>query len=515
MSKSGANSLDVPKNGGSPSDASVLSQPLAGSTNSKRRANPVSGGTTSRSTKKTNVVVSSTASAADEQKIESSATAATDAQASAPPLPEITVTSSSTSLPSTVAPTPVSAKEESEADPESAERDAEDDQVFSLGVCTMTSKVTLSPSLPSSAALSSNAATSGSPTPSLGLGVVPSVSNTTNSNNGSTGGGVVFASLNNVSSSVVSDVATMALPGTSHRDPNAQQLLMLAEFSDGYSLRNLIEYLKASNTTTGRLIFSRDRITFVRSNYQATVLNEVVFRTYDLPRYIYNSDQPNIVFGANMNNIRPITRSIGKKDSARLFMQKGDTRLYIQIISQNAKALSRENVNVIVSQNVEPEGYDLEEYVRSVDRPNCSVPCHDFTKMCGAMNSLKCSYVTAKGFENGMTFIGMIEGNIFGRVDRFGECGSALTLTDLPLQSMSMTGAAGNSGGGASSQQPVIRISISIVKALSKINNLTSNGNIRMYFESDRPLKLVCNVGTYGQLNIYLKEEDNSPNGGN
>lgn len=306
----------------------------------------------------------------------------------------------------------------------------------------------------------------------------------------------------------VTDVATMSLPGSGQRNPNSQQLLMLAEFSDGYSLRNLIEYLKASNTTTGRLIFSRERITFVRSNYQATVLNEVVFRTYDLPRYIYNSDQPSIVFGANMNNIRPITRSIGKKDSARLFMQKGDSRLYIQIISQNAKALSRENVNVIVSQNVEPEGYDLEEYVRSVDRPNCSVPCHDFTKMCGAMNSLKCSYVTARGFENGMTFIGMIEGNIFGRVDRFGECGSS--LTDLPLHSISVPT---SSSSPSNSQQPIIRISISIVKALSKINNLTSNGNIRMYFEQDRPLKLVCNVGTYGQLNIYLKEEDSAASG--
>lgn len=305
-----------------------------------------------------------------------------------------------------------------------------------------------------------------------------------------------------------SDVLTMPLPGSAQRDPNAQQLLMLAEFSDGYSLRNLIEYLKASNTTTGRLIFARDRISFVRSNHQATVLNEVVFRTYDLPRYYYNSEEPTIVFGANMTNIRPITRSIGKKDSARLFMQKGDSRLYIQILSQNAKALSRENVNVIVSQNVDPEGYDLEEYVRSVDRPNCSVPCHDFTKMCGAMNSLKCSYVTAQGFENGMTFIGMIEGNIFGRVDRFGECGTG--LTDMPL--LNAAPGESSSAGGA---QPSIRISISIIKALSKINNLTSNGNIRMYFEQDRPLKLVCNVGTYGQLDIYLKEEDSVQPHGN
>ena len=119
--------------------------------------------------------------------------------------------------------------------------------------------------------------------------------------------------------------------------------------------------------------------------------------------------------GVTIFNLRKITKSIGKKDSVRLYMRHGDPTLYIQILSVNAKALSRSNVNMIKPQPIQQEIYDVDGYARTEENPNCTIPVMDFCRMCAAMNSIQCSYVVLRGRPRGAIFEGIIYGSLIGR----------------------------------------------------------------------------------------------------
>jgi len=308
--------------------------------------------------------------------------------------------------------------------------------------------------------------------------------------------------------------------------------VIFAEFSDAYSLRNLIEYLKSTNVH-GDFIFSKDKIIYAMSDADRTILNEIVILGCNLPYYIYNSPSEYVVVGMTISNLRKITKSIGKKDSVRLYMLPNDPLLYIQIMSMNTKALSRSNINIIKPQqakeNVEYDTMDL-QYTRGEDNPNCTVPIVDFCRMCTAMNSIQCTHVTIRGLPRGAIFEGIMEGGLTGRIDRFGICegytsskssntdgGSlpdlSVLMEDLQVDKIKMPTTGKTPKLVIQSNEAIenrIRVKISTIKALSKINNLsTAGGIIKLYIEEDMPLKLVVGIGTYGKLTIYLRSVDN------
>lgn len=275
--------------------------------------------------------------------------------------------------------------------------------------------------------------------------------------------------------------------------------ILFAEFADGHSFRNLIEYLKSTNTE-GNFVFSADQITYSKADATNTVLNDVVIWTSKLSNYQFRSPEP-IMVGVNNANLRAITKSIGRKDSVQLAMYQNDIRLYLQIIGANAKPSSQDNINIITPRRVTEDSYYIREYTRNEGNPNCSVLSTNFCKMCAAMNSIKCTYVTIIGLYKEMVFKGMMEGDIIGRVQKFVNDESLATSQNSKKKGPRLI---------IQNEEPVtIRTRIATIKALSKINNLSNpSGMIKMYLEPDRPLKLVSNVGNYGQITIYLRDID-------
>lgn len=304
--------------------------------------------------------------------------------------------------------------------------------------------------------------------------------------------------------------------------------IIYVEFSDGYSIRNLIEYLKSTNVH-GNFVFTEDGISYSQPDADNTILNEISIPRCNLPMYIYNSTEPYLAIGVTISNLRKITKSIGKKDTVQMYILPNNPMLCIRIISVNTKALNRGNMNYLKPQSLDLVFYDLKDaYSRSDDNPNCSIPIMDFCRMCAAMYSIQCSYVTVRGFPRGAIFEGMIEGGITGRIDKFGICeplkdkspsqdpisspdfsslSSLLDNISLDKIKLPSTNKIPKLVVQSSEEEVRIRISMSTIKALSKINNLsTSSGIVKLYMEPDRPLKLVCNIGMYGKLTIYLRD---------
>jgi hypothetical protein len=307
--------------------------------------------------------------------------------------------------------------------------------------------------------------------------------------------------------------------------------LWYAEFNDGYSLRNLIEYLKSTNIS-GVLHFCPDKIKYCRADVDQTILNEVVIYASDLPEYIYRAKEPSIAVGVTISNLRKITKSIGKKDGLCLYMNQGDPRLHILPISANSKSSTGNNVNSILPQQIKDQEYEVTGYLNSEDKPNCTIPISDFCRMCTGMWTISCSYVTIKVYPKGVCFEGLTEGGVITTQSKFGtttmtnttkECISTLLsnveIPDDVLEQQLDDHMDDQMEQEHEQQEPTIQIrediqqqlkvkvKISLIKALSKINNLSSSaGVIKIYMEPDLPLKMICSIGTYGKLTIYLQE---------
>jgi hypothetical protein len=291
-------------------------------------------------------------------------------------------------------------------------------------------------------------------------------------------------------------------------EESKNRYLFYAEFSDGYSFRNLIEYLKSTNTN-GNFIFHKNGISYSQHNNSNSLLNFIELRSCDLPVYIYRTTQESIKVGINLSNLRSITKSVGKKDSIRIFMVNESPLLHISISSPNTKELNRNNISVIRPQKLDDVQYELNEYERDESSPNCTTPAFDFNKMCSAMNALKCNHILVFGDDTSIIFKGMFDGDLVGRTDTFG----------LSKKKDLLFG--GYSGMESETPQCIqkpephqhsIKIDVSTIKALGKLNNLSPNGTIKMYMEESLPFKMISNIGSYGKLIIYLRDipqEDN------
>jgi hypothetical protein len=289
-------------------------------------------------------------------------------------------------------------------------------------------------------------------------------------------------------------------------EENKNRYIFYAEFSDGYSFRNLIEYLKSTNTN-GNFIFHKNGVNYSQHNNTNSLLNFIEIRSCDLSVYIYNSTEDTVKVGINLSNLRSITKSVGKKDSIRLFMVTESPLLHISISSPNTKELNRNNISVIRPQKLEDVQYELNEYEREEIFPNCTTPAFDFNKMCSAMNALKCSHILVFGDGSSIVFKGMFDGDLVGRTDTFGitkkrDIYGGYSIGEESPQIIQKP----------EPQQYSIKIDVSTIKALGKLNNLSPNGTIKMYMEENLPFKMISNIGSYGKLVIYLRDvpqEDN------
>ncbi len=249
-----------------------------------------------------------------------------------------------------------------------------------------------------------------------------------------------------------------------------------------------------------------------------TILNVILIPRSNLTFYYYNSPEPEVIVGVTIANLRRNTKPIGKKDSLRIYMLPGDPLLYIQPISINVKTFTRNNTNFIKPQMIPLCRLTPGEYERSEDDPNCTIPVVDFCRMCTAMNSISCSHVIIRGYPRGIVFEGMMEGNIAGRIDKFGIVENRALSTDSSssfLDGFNLDHVKIPKGEGprlvieSNEPEDKIKVRIATIKALSKLNNLSTQGGIiKIYMEPEAPLKLICNIGSYGRLAIYLRDVD-------
>ena len=289
---------------------------------------------------------------------------------------------------------------------------------------------------------------------------------------------------------------------------------LTAEFSDGYSLRNLVEYLRLTNYN-GTFIFTEDQILYEQANGKETILNSLVIDAHELTYYSMQSRTSQITMRVSLSAMRQRTKNIGKKDRAVISKMANDTNMYLEIYSQNS-ASTGDNPNFYVISTLQSEikPHKKPEYERK-KRPNCTVYQGDFAKFCTSFISVKCSYVTVHAFKMGILFKGMSSTNKAISFKEFGKCCGGESSENVSTTTIQEKNAPTTIIKPKNSRPRLIvmengeidsiKMQIDTIKGLAKLNNLSTTGTIKMYFEKEKPLLLICNIGTYGELSVYLR----------
>lgn len=249
-----------------------------------------------------------------------------------------------------------------------------------------------------------------------------------------------------------------------------------AEFVDGYSLRCLIELLR-SITSVCNIHFYRNCISFEHGNQEQTAIVKWKIDSNELINYVYNSQSNCISVGINTTFLRQIAKNANKKDMIKFYKLPGDKNMYVEIGSLD-KNSSRTSISTLVTQTVEQVIYDIPEYSLT---PTCIVPSSLFSKVCLSLCATKNKNFLIEISGKGLVFN---------------------TLMDAGTNSRSET--LNNGFNNPSTDKVYIKVDSSVIKAISKINNLTSQGIVKIYSCEGYPLKLTTNIGYYGKLEIYL-----------
>lgn len=266
-----------------------------------------------------------------------------------------------------------------------------------------------------------------------------------------------------------------------------------ANFADGYIFRNLIEYLKNTNQS-GIFLFSKERILYKQSNAISKIVNKIEIRCEDLVSYEYNSSEEQIPVSVNFVDILTILRNTGKKDSIKIFQRTDEPSiLYFQSKSHTSidGESSNENISMIRLQYLNPLEFDESANEIEEKNPNVVIQNSMFNKVFKTFSSMKCDSISIIGKNKGIMLISISKGEIFGRIEKIGEIsediGNIEKLESDPDYS-------------------VIKVSCSTMKSLCKIGNLGSI--IKIYMEKNKPLKIVTNIGSFGNLKSYVITEN-------
>jgi len=281
-------------------------------------------------------------------------------------------------------------------------------------------------------------------------------------------------------------------------------------FMDGSSFKNTIEYLRGSGSF-GVFRFTKDTILYQKGNSDNTIFNEITIKTWELTDYEFHSENEEITVGINLVKLKDSIKGVGKKDHIDIYRLAGEPQhIYLKIRSQSEQG-GESNIYLIPCETTDITLYNIPPYSMDKRHPTCTIFQSDFAKWCKSMVNIKCNHVKVHGFKNGIILKGISNLHTIESVKEFGKC-----HTNVAEQPKSFFNTNNGSNIIKSKIPPPVlnikergevenfEISIPIVKQLTKLNGLSPNGTIKVYIEKEKSMKLVCNIGTFGKLTVYL-----------
>ncbi|PCJ29226.1 MAG: hypothetical protein COA94_02085 [Rickettsiales bacterium] len=258
----------------------------------------------------------------------------------------------------------------------------------------------------------------------------------------------------------------------------SENLSFSVTFFDGYSFRNMVEYIRSGNKV-GYFIFSKTLITYIEQDNTGIVLNKITIKTDELVEYVCNSETP-IYVGLNFDELRSFTKPIKKKDSIKLYKIKNKPTVYIEVLS-GSNSHRTENVASIRISNIEKNVvYTLPESTNS--KASCVISSTNFSLMCSGMSTIKSGFVEITNYSKGMKFKACVGTGLSERLTTFGIINEEDRVSESDLQ-----------------------ISMLTIKYLSKLPTLCNTGTMKLYTNLVGCLLIRSHIGTFGEIDVYIK----------
>lgn len=283
---------------------------------------------------------------------------------------------------------------------------------------------------------------------------------------------------------------------------SARQYSFIAQFVDAYSFRIMIEYLKLY-CDEGIFIFTKDNIIFRRSNEKGNkdldpakykepdLINEILLNVKELVYYEFN-ELENLSVGVDMTTFKNALADVGKKDVIKWSFECKDSCFTIQKLDTN---IDSNGIRVPIKK-VDHEDIQLEEYTRDLSNPNFVTPLADFAKKCKPISS-NCDFIYLHQYNRGLKMEKIATGSNADRYNNFGIVPENIVSNNNGIRIVLKTN--------QNSENKIIekiKVRSENIKNLGKLNNISQNSNIRFYFENagKMPVRISCNIGTYGML---------------
>ena len=291
-------------------------------------------------------------------------------------------------------------------------------------------------------------------------------------------------------------------------------LIFFIDFHDGYAFRQIMEFLKLTVTSVP-MYFSENGISILQGNGDGSLVVSINIKGHELLKYHFNKELANIqpaseedthyhLVSFNVSKFRDTIKSTARKEGIRMYQYTGDSTVHIQVYGGNKNG---EGGTSIETQPHNPIHYELSGFNQSIYLPNCKSPLSEFCNSCGQFNKVKSTkYTNFACYKKGVKVTAWSETGVISTFRKWGECEDSNESHKYP-------------GGPRVNNNEIIskgkknhynvKIPIDVIKALSKLSNLTNNGIIRIYCESDHIIRFMVSISYYAELVIYYRSIDN------
>lgn len=311
-------------------------------------------------------------------------------------------------------------------------------------------------------------------------------------------------------------------PPPSFAASRRKDLVFYIDFHDGYAFRQIMEFLKLTVTSVP-MYFTENGISILQGNGDGSLVVSINIKGHELLTYYFNPDLANFpkktsttvlpksdeesksyhIVCFNVSKFRDTIKSTARKEGIRIFQYAGDPTVHIQIYGGNKNG---EGGTSIETQTYTPLNYDLSGFEQSILSPNCKSPLSEFCNSCGNFGKVKSTkYTNFSCYRGGVKVTACSETGVISMFKKWGECDDE---PDHPFRSSVPRLKISENSKSGSKIVHNVKIPIDIVKALSKLSNLTNNGIIRIYCEEDKIIRFMVSVSYYAELVIYWKEPE-------
>jgi len=289
---------------------------------------------------------------------------------------------------------------------------------------------------------------------------------------------------------------------------NKKDLVFYIDFHDGYAFRQIMEFLKLTVTSIP-MYFSENGISILQGNGNGSIVVNINIKGHELLTYYFNknlanTNEDNEIYHLvcfNVSKFRDTIKSTARKEGIRIFQYANESTVHIQVYGGNKNG---EGGTSIETQTYTPIQYEMSGFEQSIFQPNCKSPLSEFCNSCGHFGKVKSTkYTNFICYEKGVKVTAHSETGVISMFKKWGECKDDEDTPSIMPGKAKVKYLTKKTK--LDDKTYTVKIPIDIIKALSKLSNLTNNGIMRIYCETNDIIRFMVSISYYAELIIYYK----------